>query len=77
MNDMPSAARRAIRIDYDFPYAPEKVWRCLTDSELLARWLMPNDFHAEVGHRFTFRTESSPPLASTASSVARCWRSSR
>lgn len=61
MNDMPtSEAKRAIRVDYDFPYAPEKVWRCLADSALLARWLMPNDFRPEVGHRFTFRTQPIP-----------------
>ncbi len=61
MNDTSSAkARRAIRVDYDFPYPPEKVWRCLTESELIARWLMPNDFRPEVGHCFTFRTQPIP-----------------
>lgn len=61
MNDASAAeARRTIRIDYDFPFAAEKVWRCLTDDALLARWLMPNDFRAEVGHRFTFRTQPMP-----------------
>ncbi len=61
MSDMSSAkSGRAIRIDYDFPFPPEKVWRCLTESELIARWLMPNDFRAEIGHRFTFRTQPMP-----------------
>lgn len=31
---------------------PEKVWRALTESELLAAWLMPNDFRLELGARF-------------------------
>lgn len=31
---------------------PEKVWRALTESELLAAWLMPNDFRAELGATF-------------------------
>jgi uncharacterized protein YndB with AHSA1/START domain len=34
----------AIRTDSFFPHPPEKVWRALTDPELLASWLMPNDF---------------------------------
>ncbi|NRQ39136.1 SRPBCC domain-containing protein [Nonomuraea sp. NN258] len=48
---------RAIRLDQFIGHAPAKIWRALTDPELLARWLMPNDFKLEVGHRFTFTTE--------------------
>ena len=51
---------RTIVVDYDLPYPPEKVWRVLTESELISRWLMENDFVAELGHRFTFRTEPMP-----------------
>lgn len=36
------------------------LWRALTDSELLAAWLMPNDFRPEVGHRFTMTTDPAP-----------------
>lgn len=43
-----------------YPHAPPRVWRALTDPELLARWLMPNDFAPRVGHRFTFRTDPAP-----------------
>ena len=50
----------AIRTDSFFPHPPEKVWRALTDPELLASWLMPNDFEPRVGHRFTFRTDPVP-----------------
>jgi uncharacterized protein YndB with AHSA1/START domain len=42
-------------IDYDL--APEKIWRTLTDSELLARWLMPNTFRPELGAEFEFRAK--------------------
>src|SRR5262245_29702493 len=42
------------------PHSPEKVWRALTQSELIAAWLMPNDFKPEVGHRFTFRSDPQP-----------------
>jgi uncharacterized protein YndB with AHSA1/START domain len=34
--------------------APEVVWRHLEDPDLLAGWLMRNDFRAEPGARFTF-----------------------
>ena len=47
---------RAIAIEKVLPYPAEKIWRTLTSSEMIAKWLMPNDFVAEVGHRFNFRT---------------------
>jgi len=47
----------AIRLDQFVPHPPAKVWRALTEPDLIARWLMPNDFRPEVGHRFTFTTE--------------------
>lgn len=50
----------AIHTDTFLPHPPEQVWRALTDPELLASWLMPNDFQARVGHRFTFRTDPVP-----------------
>ena len=47
---------RTIAIDQFLPYPPARVWRALTDPDLLARWLMPpNDFQLKVGHRFTFK----------------------
>jgi len=47
----------AIVVEKHLPYAPDKIWRTLTTSELIAKWLMPNDFVPSVGHRFTFRTK--------------------
>ncbi len=47
---------RAIAIERVLPYSPEKIWRTLTTSELIAKWLMPNDFAPDVGQRFVFRT---------------------
>ena len=46
----------AIVVEKVLPYPPEKIWHTLTQSELIARWLMPNDFTPLVGHRFNFRT---------------------
>ena len=55
---VPGGARdgdpRAIRLDQYLAHPPAKVWRALTEPGLVARWLMPNDFRPEVGHRFTF-----------------------
>ncbi|MEO6774815.1 MAG: SRPBCC domain-containing protein [Kofleriaceae bacterium] len=48
---------RSIVVDYDLPGSPAKVWRTLTEPELLAAWLMDNDIAPEVGHRFTFRSK--------------------
>ncbi|WP_120002774.1 SRPBCC family protein [Nesterenkonia muleiensis] len=49
--------------DFDVPAAT--LWRALTDSELLAVWLMPNDFRPEVGHRFTMTTDPAPMFDGT------------
>ena len=51
----PSATRNIV-VEGVLPHAPEVVWKALTSAELIGRWLMPNDFVAEVGRRFTFRT---------------------
>ncbi|MDN3356979.1 SRPBCC domain-containing protein [Actinomadura sp. DC4] len=51
---------RAVRVDEFLPHAPARVWRALTDPDLLAEWLMPNDFQPVAGHRFTFRTDPRP-----------------
>ncbi|WP_415855749.1 SRPBCC family protein [Sinomonas sp. G460-2] len=49
-----------IRVVDFLPHEPALVWRALTTPELLAKWLMPNDFAPIVGHRFTFRTDPIP-----------------
>ncbi len=51
-----------IALDHFFPYPPARVWQALTDSALLARWLMPNDFQLQVGHRFTFKGTPVPKV---------------
>jgi uncharacterized protein YndB with AHSA1/START domain len=48
--------KRSIIVDYQPSAPPHKVWRALTEPQLLGNWLMPNDIKPEVGHRFTFRT---------------------
>jgi uncharacterized protein YndB with AHSA1/START domain len=55
-----AAETKSIIVERDLPHPPEKVWRALTQSALIAEWLMPNDFELKVGHRFTFRATPQP-----------------
>ncbi len=48
---------RSIKHQFRFPHSAEVVWEYLTNSELLAQWLMPNNFAPIVGHKFQFRTK--------------------
>lgn len=49
-----------IRVDRFFPHSPAKVWRALTEPELIAGWLMPGDFQLKVGHRYTMQARPMP-----------------
>jgi uncharacterized protein YndB with AHSA1/START domain len=51
------AATRSIIVERTMPHPPEKVWRTLTQPELIAEWLMPNDFDPRPGACFTFRAK--------------------
>jgi uncharacterized protein YndB with AHSA1/START domain len=52
---------RTVVVERRFAHAPEKVWRALTESRLIAQWLMENDFEPEVERKFRFRAQPSPP----------------
>lgn len=52
-----TAATRSIVIERTMPHPPEKIWRALTQSSLIAEWLMENDFEARLGGRFQFRAK--------------------
>lgn len=51
---------RNLRFEVVYPHSVDSVWHAITDSEALAEWLMPNDFRAELRHRFTFQTHPAP-----------------
>src|ERR1700750_1609963 len=42
----------AVVVECDLPKPRDKVWRALTQRELLAAWLLPNDIRPEVGAKF-------------------------
>lgn len=48
---------RDIHHTWFLPHSPDKVWQYLTEPQLLAQWLMENDFKPIVGHSFQFRTK--------------------
>ncbi len=50
---------KSIRHTLFYPHPPHILWEYLTQAELIAQWLMPNDFQPIVGHTFQFRT---PPM---------------
>jgi uncharacterized protein YndB with AHSA1/START domain len=51
---------KSIVVERTMPHPPDRIWRALTTSELIAEWLMKNDFAPQVGHRFTFRATPVP-----------------
>ncbi|WP_437318729.1 SRPBCC family protein [Sorangium sp. So ce385] len=51
----------SISFEFDLRHSPEKVWRALTDPELLAEWLLPAvGFKLDPGAAFTFKTQPYP-----------------
>jgi len=48
----PVADHDAVVFECDLPEPRDKVWRALTERDLLAAWLMPNNLRAEVGAKF-------------------------
>jgi uncharacterized protein YndB with AHSA1/START domain len=47
---------RSLVIEREMPHPQEKIWRALTEGQLIEEWLMKNDFKPVVGHRFQFRS---------------------
>ncbi|WP_184544681.1 SRPBCC family protein [Mucilaginibacter sp. FT3.2] len=53
---------KIIKHQFFFPHPTETVWEYLTKAELMAQWLMKNDFQPIVGLDFQFRTNPIPGL---------------
>jgi uncharacterized protein YndB with AHSA1/START domain len=56
----PTADTQTLVVERVFPHSPEKLWRALTESSLLAQWMMSNNFEPVVGRKFQLRTEPKP-----------------
>lgn len=50
-----------VRIEEVFDKPPGAVWAALTDSNVLAAWLMPNDFEPRVGRPFCLYPDHETP----------------
>ena len=55
----PHSPSQSLHFEFDLPHPPDKVWRALTDPELVSKWIMSTDLLPEMGHNFTFRMEPS------------------
>jgi uncharacterized protein YndB with AHSA1/START domain len=52
------AQTEALTFEFDLSHPPEKVWRALTEPELLAQWLLPTvGYKLQRGAAFTFKTD--------------------
>jgi len=47
-----STAALSVVVERELAHSPDKVWRALTQPQLLEEWLMKNDFKPLVDHRF-------------------------
>jgi uncharacterized protein YndB with AHSA1/START domain len=62
------AEHESLTLEVGLPHAPEKVWRALTDPDLLAEWLLPVvGLQLEPGAEFTFKTQAYPGWDGTVS----------
>jgi uncharacterized protein YndB with AHSA1/START domain len=51
----------SISFEFDLHHQPDKVWKALTDPELLAEWLLPiADISLDPGVLFTFKAPPQP-----------------
>jgi uncharacterized protein YndB with AHSA1/START domain len=58
-----SAATRAVVVEREVAFPPERIWRALTQPHLIEEWLMKNDFKPVVDHRFNLRKNPQPDVS--------------
>ena len=57
----PRSQTEALSFEFELDHPPEKVWRALTDPELLAQLLLPVvGFELTAGRSFTFQAPPQP-----------------
>ena len=59
-NTAAAESTRSLVVERVFKHAPEKLWRALTESPLIAQWMMNNDFEPVPGRKFQFRADPVP-----------------
>lgn len=59
----PMNQRDSLSIEVNLQHPPEKVWRALTEPELMAQWLLPvlgKKLTLQTGASFTLKTQPQP-----------------
>jgi uncharacterized protein YndB with AHSA1/START domain len=51
-----------IKNEWFYEQSTIEVWEYLTQADLIALWLMPNNFKPSLGHEFQFQTKAIPSL---------------
>ena len=54
--------KKMIKYNWFFEQSPEIVWKYLTTSDLIAQWLMNNDFELVPGREFMFKSNPQPSM---------------
>src|SRR5580698_4302813 len=54
--------KKSITHQFSFSQPPEQVWEYLTNADLMALWLMKNDFKPVIGAEFQFNINPMPAL---------------
>jgi len=57
-----SETLNSIVVERTLAHPPAKIWKALTTSALIERWLMKNDFQPRLGHRFNFHATPIPGM---------------
>ena len=48
---------RSVVVEREMPFPPARIWRALTQPNLIAEWLLQSDFAPVVGRDFKFTQE--------------------
>jgi uncharacterized protein YndB with AHSA1/START domain len=54
--------QKKIKHEWIYEQSPTEVWKYLTQPDLIALWLMPNNFKPVLGQEFQFKTNAMPSL---------------